>query len=318
MNKEPLLSVVVPVYNTEKYLCKCLDSIINQTYKNLEIVLVDDGSTDGSEVICDRYKEKDSRIVLIHQENGGESHARNIGLINSTGDVIAFVDCDDWLELDMYETMIHEMTTNNLDIIAVSWCKQFDGYHIDAKNNYDVSSDIFNREKFLEYIYRRDDFQGFAFMWDKLYSRKCLTNKNGNLLLFNENLKLGGDVLYLAESALNATRVKYLDQNLYHYYQRNDSGMHAPTSKKMMDWIESYRIVIELLNKNSIPNNIVDYAKRFMAYHASNAVEIAIKENDKSAKMFFQNIMRIYESVYSNLNFKHPERVERYKKLLTV
>lgn len=98
-----LISVIVPVYNVENYLCKCVDSIINQTYNNLEIILVDDGSTDGSASICDEYVLKDSRVKVIHKENGGVSSARNIGIAEASGEYICFVDSDDWLELDYFE-----------------------------------------------------------------------------------------------------------------------------------------------------------------------------------------------------------------------
>ena len=106
-NQPHLISVIVPVYNVEKYLRQCLDSIINQTYRNLEIILVDDGSTDSSGIICDEYAQIDARIKVIHKENGGLSSARNAGLdvCTSGGDFIAFVDSDDWLEPDMYERL---------------------------------------------------------------------------------------------------------------------------------------------------------------------------------------------------------------------
>lgn len=101
----PLVSVVVPVYNVASYLEQCLDSVVNQTYKNLEIILVDDGSTDGSGAICDRYAEKDSRIQVIHKENGGLSSARNVGLERITGEWALFVDSDDWIELNTLELL---------------------------------------------------------------------------------------------------------------------------------------------------------------------------------------------------------------------
>ena len=102
MNK-PLISIIIPVYNAEKYLKKCLDSVINQTYKNLEIILVDDGSTDKSPEICDKYAEKDSRIIVLHKENGGVSSSRNAGLDIFKGEYLSFVDSDDYVEPDYIE-----------------------------------------------------------------------------------------------------------------------------------------------------------------------------------------------------------------------
>ena len=109
MFRNSLISVIVPVYNVEKYLPQCLNSIINQTYENLEIIFINDGSTDNSGNICDEYAKRNSRIKAIHKENGGASSARNIGLDICKGDNIGFVDSDDWIELDMYESLYKYM-----------------------------------------------------------------------------------------------------------------------------------------------------------------------------------------------------------------
>ena len=99
---DDLISVIVPVYNVEEYLDRCIESIVNQTYKNLEILLIDDGSTDNSYNICDKWAKKDNRIKVVHKENGGVSSARNVGLDVATGDYIGFVDSDDYISIDMY------------------------------------------------------------------------------------------------------------------------------------------------------------------------------------------------------------------------
>ena len=118
--KREFISVIVPVYNVEYYLKQCLDSIVNQTYRNLEIILVDDGSTDSSGDICDEYAQIDARIKVIHKENGGVSSARNAALDLCTpgGDLVAFVDSDDWLELNMYETLLEQIYLYNADIAS--------------------------------------------------------------------------------------------------------------------------------------------------------------------------------------------------------
>jgi glycosyltransferase involved in cell wall biosynthesis len=117
MSLNPLLSVIVPVYNTKPYLAKCIDSILHQTYNNLEIILIDDGSTDGSGAVCDEYQQKDSRITVIHKPNGGQSDARNVGLKIMKGELIAFVDSDDWLKLDAYEKAIEVYLRTNAKIV---------------------------------------------------------------------------------------------------------------------------------------------------------------------------------------------------------
>ncbi|MBQ0108398.1 MAG: glycosyltransferase family 2 protein, partial [Phascolarctobacterium sp.] len=113
-----MLSVIVPVYKVEKYLPKCVDSIINQTYKDLEIILVDDGSPDNCPAICDEYAKKDSRIKVIHQENGGLCSARNTGIENAEGDFISFIDSDDWIEINMFEEALDYLHKHDLDVVC--------------------------------------------------------------------------------------------------------------------------------------------------------------------------------------------------------
>lgn len=116
MNK--LVTIIIPVYKVEKYLDDCLISIVNQTYKNLEIILVDDGSPDSCPSLCEQWAENDARIKVIHKKNGGLSSARNAGLKIATGDFIGFVDSDDWVELDMYAMMVKALEENDVDFVA--------------------------------------------------------------------------------------------------------------------------------------------------------------------------------------------------------
>ncbi len=115
------ISVIIPVYNTEKELPKCLKSICDQTYKDLEIICIDDGSTDGSSQVLDEFSMKDNRIKVVHQKNGGESNARNTGLKMASGEYIAFCDCDDWIDTDMYEILARELNCENIDMVGGSW-----------------------------------------------------------------------------------------------------------------------------------------------------------------------------------------------------
>lgn len=206
------ISVIVPVYNTKNELARCLKSIVNQTYSDLEIICIDDGSTDGSGQIIDEFAVQDKRIKAIHRINGGESSARNIGLKMSTGQYIAFCDCDDWLEPEMYEVLAEILEKENVDIAASSWYKDFSTHSHEIINELPVKEDVFGREDLLKYLYIRDSYRGFAYIWDKLYTREVLCDKKGNLIMFDEELQLGGDVLYLAEVALNAKRIKYIDK----------------------------------------------------------------------------------------------------------
>lgn len=310
------ISVIVPVYNTHNELPKCLESICEQTYKNLEIICIDDGSTDGSERIVDRFAALDRRVKVVHKINGGESSARNVGLKLAKGELIAFCDCDDWLDEDMYEVMVDAMESEKVDMVAASWYKETASSSSIIRNKLSVSNDVFGRDELLKYIYMRDSYQGFAYMWDKLYKRELLYDKQGYIRLFREELELGGDVIYLAEIALNVKRVKYLDRSFYHYNQRQESGSHIKDVKRRRDWLKAYEIVLKRFEEECVDSDVIDYVKRFMAYHSSNAAEIAFLQGDKTAQKEFQKIMELYEHEYIKLNGQYPERIQRYQELL--
>ena len=310
------ISVIIPVYNTEKELPKCLKSICDQTYKDLEIICIDDGSTDGSSQVLDEFSMKDNRIKVVHQKNGGESNARNTGLKMASGEYIAFCDCDDWIDTDMYEILARELNCENIDMVGGSWYKETDVYSQEIRNQLPVNSAAFTREELLKYLYKRDSYRGFAYMWNKLYKREILKDKFGKLLLFDEDLRLGGDVLYLAEAALNIKKGRYIDRAFYHYYQRSESGCHTKDVDKLQDWLKAYELVLQRFGEERIDDETIDYVKRFLAYHSSNVVEVAAEQGQEKAKKKFQGLMRKYEQEYVSLNMQYPERIKRYQELL--
>ena len=128
---DSLISVIVPIYNVEKYLERCVESIINQTYKNLEIILVDDGSPDNCPQMCDDYAKKDSRIKVVHKKNGGLSDARNAGMKVATGEYVSFIDSDDYISLDFYETLLETIVDNDSDIVECSVVKFYENGKFD-------------------------------------------------------------------------------------------------------------------------------------------------------------------------------------------
>lgn len=310
------ISVIVPVYNTIGELSRCLKSIVKQTYRSLEIICIDDGSTDGSEQIVDEFAEMDSRIKVVHKANGGESSARNVGLKIATGEYIAFCDCDDWLDEDMYENLAETLKNEKIDMVASSWYREKKGVCRKIRNELPVKASIFGRDELLKYLYKRDSYRGFAYMWNKLYKRELFYDEQGNLILFDESLQLGADVVCLAEIALNVKTAKYIDRAFYHYNQREQSGCHTKNLKKFRDWVRAYEIIIQRFEEEHIEREVIDYLKRFLVYHSSNAAEIAIAQELEKEKKEFQSLMRQYEEEYVTLNKRYPERIERYYNLL--
>lgn len=310
------VSVILPVYNTKVELPKCLESLMNQTYQEIEVICVDDGSTDGSEKIVDEFASAHKQIKVIHKPNAGESSARNIGLKLAEGEYIAFCDCDDWVEPDMYKTLVHELEDWNVDMVASAWFKDNSTDCQEIKNRLYVTKEVFGRAELLKYIYMRDSYRGFAYLWNKLFKRSTLENKQGKILLFDETLQLGGDVLYLAEAALKVKRAKYVEAAFYHYTQRESSGSHTKDTKKLMDSLKAYEAVINRFEEENIESETIRYVKRFLAYHGSNAMEIAVSRGQETDKEKFRKIMKKYEKEYIDLNRDYPERIQRYQNLL--
>ncbi len=216
---ESLVSIIVPVYKVEKYLSRCVDSLINQTYKNIEIILVDDGSPDNSPKICDEYASRDSRIRVIHKENAGVSEARNTGIDSAKGDYICFVDSDDYVREDMVERLISPANENNSDMVVAS------GYYkVYGDKIIELRSDCARGE--CERVVNKD----FSVFWggkishrsscSVLYSRDTIKD-----IRFDSNLKIAEDFLFVIQAMKKATKISCVDDCLYYYFVNDCSVM---------------------------------------------------------------------------------------------
>lgn len=214
-----LISIIVPVYNVEPYLNKCLDSIVNQTYKKLEIILIDDGSTDNSGLICDEYASKDNRIIVVHQKNKGLSAARNVGLNIAKGDYIAFVDSDDFIEKDMYFTMYNVMNKNYADVCVCNYIKNT---NFETKKIY---SEIFKiltskqaiKQLLLSYTKLRKKPTIEYAVWNKLYRKEIFEN-----VMFPVGKKYEDQFITLLILD-KIDKIVWIDADYYNYVQRKNS-----------------------------------------------------------------------------------------------
>lgn len=203
---EPLISVIVPVYNVEKYLPKCIRSVVDQTYKNLEIILVDDGSVDSSSTICDDLAKTDKRITVIHKKNGGLSSARNAGLNVCKGSYIGFVDSDDYIEPDMYESLMNTVGCNKRTIALTGIAVEDESgivLHQDNLNMLDES-----KEKYIESLLLH---KGDVAAWSKLFHKDIIGNTR-----FDES-KLNEDLLFIFEIEKNFDTLVFTNKIGYHY-----------------------------------------------------------------------------------------------------
>lgn len=228
------ISIIVPVYNVEKYLNRCVESILNQTMQDLELILVDDGSTDGSGAKCDAYK-KDGRVRVLHKENGGLSSARNAGIDIAKGAFLGFVDSDDYIEPDMYETMYQAIQEEKADICIC------DLDRFDEKGNY--SYDVSREKVKQEVVFAREALEMRLFQahggywsvaWNKLYRRELFEE-----IRYPEG-KLHEDEFVIHELLYRADRIVCLDRIFLHYFMRSESIMGNQTDIRHLDAVDAY------------------------------------------------------------------------------
>lgn len=234
-----LVSVILPIYNVELYLKECIESVIDQSYKNLEIILVDDGSTDQSPYICDEYVKIDSRIKVIHKENGGLSDARNVGIQASSGSYIALVDSDDLIAQSFIEELYRCCRNSNAMIAACAYCKFSSKDEISASNAQAITQVVSGRELIKQIYLGQAGKFGFV-AWNKLYSRKLFDNVQYPFGRIYE------DTFTTYKLFLYSNQIALLNKPLYFYRIRPESIMSARVSlKKVKDGVDADASVVK-------------------------------------------------------------------------
>jgi glycosyltransferase involved in cell wall biosynthesis len=220
------ISVVIPVYNVEKYIKECLDSVINQTYKNLQIILVDDGSTDNSGEICDEYASKDNRITVIHQENQGAGAAKNSGIELATGEYLSLIDSDDYIELNYYETLLSVMKNYNADVVQCLFYNVF--VNKSHKRNYNFPSPKNRKLRTKQFLFEMLYDWKYAVFWNKLFKTELLKN---NRFPFGRKID---DEFFTYKLICNAKSIVNINDSLYNYRMRNSSVMNEESKSRLI------------------------------------------------------------------------------------
>lgn len=262
-----MISVIVPIYNIEQFLPQCLDSICKQTYHNLEIILVNDGSTDGSYEICERYKNKDSRIVVIHKHNGGLVSARKAGIRAASGEYIAYVDGDDWIEPNMYERMYQTITEQNVDVVM---CGRYEDTGESSKPVFHgIVEGRYGKQELADRVYpnmivNESFFEWgiFPSVWDKLFRRGCVECFQMEV---DDAIVMGEDAACTYPCLLNADSIYILHECLYHYRQTTSSMV-----KQLRDYVmerEQFRILYYSVNSRfERDKGIFDLREQWLKY----------------------------------------------------
>ncbi|WP_190284763.1 glycosyltransferase [Bacillus sp. S3] len=252
-----LVSIIVPIYNVENYLSRCIDSLLNQTYKKVEVILINDGSIDNSGTICDKYAFEDSRIKVIHRENGGLSEARNTGILNATGDYILFVDSDDYIEPNSIEVLISHAIKYDLDVLEANAIIEYP-----QKIEKLVQTRISTTEIFtgLDYIVKRiNENYITAVACIKFCKLKFIKDNN---LLFAKN-RLHEDELWTPCLFLAAARVMFIDFEFYHYIIRENSITQSKNKK---------------MNIESMLNNCIELEKLYNSLDIEKSEKSVLKD----------------------------------------
>ncbi|MCM1087820.1 MAG: glycosyltransferase [Muribaculaceae bacterium] len=262
-----MISVIVPVYNAAQYLEQCVRSICTQTYKDIEIILVDDGSDDGSLEMCEIFQKQDARIKVIHKENGGPVSARKVGISHASGEYIAFVDADDWIEADMYERMYQKIVEQNVDIVLC-------GYYEDTGNTskkmlHRVSEGRYDKKALLQEIYPKMIVNHDFFEWgifpsecDKLFKRECIYPFQMDV---DERIVMGDDAACVYPCFLHAASIYVMHQYFYHYRQSLGSVVKRVKNPEIerMQFQALYRTV---MNKFAADKDIYDLQPQWKKY----------------------------------------------------
>ena len=318
-----LISLIIPCYNTSSTIGKCLHTVINQSYQNLEIIIINDGSTDKTSEIIKEFQEKDLRIIIINQENSGVSKARNEGINLATGDYICFVDSDDWVEEDYCSILYQSIVENKADIsIAEAFYEDENGNQIDNHQLTHSSISVYNNQTALQLLLEDKVIQSHP--WAKLYKSQLLKN-----ITFPENLEAFEDYYTMFKVFNNAEKVVKNNKPVYHYVQFENSLSHNLTPKRAYHFflalMEAYTFLnshhIDKSFKKSIVKNILKKAfmvlKRIIR-NTNSAEMIAEKECIRNSLSAFlpYSLFQIGLEKYLYLRFfiNYPDQYSRFIK----
>lgn len=293
--QKPLISVIVPIYKAEQYLDKCVQSIVDQTYRNLEILLVDDGSPDSCPMLCDSWASKDSRIKVIHKKNEGQEVARNIGLDSATGSFIAFVDSDDWIASDMYEYLYSNLVNANADISACQATLVYpDGKY---RHTQEFSPRLRQGDAAHALILVSTDVMGHV-VWDKLYKAELFTK------IRFPDVPRDGDMFVTYRILDNINQFVFAPQPKYYYRQHDDSLAHSDKPVVAL-YVDACREMVALVQRKypeTVPYAYLDFITHCV-WAFEQIARIGMPDRlQPTMKLYRQEISRNYKYVCNNVD----------------
>ena len=310
LKQKEKISIVIPVFNMSQYVRRCLDSVLNQTYENLEIICVDDGSTDGSGIILDDYAAKDSRVYVIHNEKAGVVKARNSALDHLSGDFVGFVDADDYVKKDYIEKLKTGFVDEDVDMVTCGFSYAYDDRVEIIENKDVVPENPVDAKTFIKYMYERDVYRGVSgYLWTRLIRSSLL--EKGTKLRFNIKYETTDDILFVANLVCRSNKVRYINDPLYYYYQREGSIVHNDERNlKTLVWLRTWVEVLKLYSEKGVDPDNINLVKRMLVYRGGKLLEIARENNDNNSKKQIVSIITPYIDIYIKTNIDYPERIK--------
>ena len=286
------LSVIVPIYNVEKYLSKCLDSIISQTYEKLEIILINDGSTDRCGEICKNYALKDSRVKYIYKQNGGLASARNAGLDIASGDYISFVDSDDWIDTDMYETLIYHLETTDSDIAVCGIKEVFPDATRFKSNTGNIS--FFNITEAIESLVSPNNIVRFE-VWNKVFKKDIIGESR-----FKDK-QIYEDVFFDRKVFFRVNKMVFIDKPFYNYLKVRDGNTNSFFKENRLQIFNELEDFIDELKERNMP----DLVKKFEYFLIDTAISFYYDAFRLNAENLLKKKLLNYFERYFTLNLSN-------------
>lgn len=288
------ISIIVPIYNVEAYLSKCIDSILKQTYKNLQILLIDDGSTDTSGRICDDYAKQDERIEVLHTLNKGPVAARKLGLSCSTGDYVGFVDSDDFIEPNMYEVLLKNLHESGADFVHTGYIEENNEHSkeiLGFQNAvYDLKS-LEDRVDFLvQYVLRAEKERCMSYsMWSKLYKRELICE---SYFCLQDDQLYGEDLCSLCLCILQSKRISMSKCALYHYIVRNQSLSHLQNAEFEVKEIDLCARLINTIQKYDISTyfKLKEHLSFFIKNKLMNMIDVVTEKTFALPRFYYKDV----------------------------
>ena len=306
------VSIIVPAYNTERYINKCIESLMAQSYGELEIILINDGSNDKTLSICEKFKIEDKRIHIIDKPNTGVSDCRNIGIRQATGEYIVFVDSDDYVSSDYIRTMVSAIKKEDVQMACIEYFLTNEDGSKEAEHESMLKRNEcieLRPDEAVNLLNENKSFQGY--LWNKMFLKEILIKNN---IFFDTRIKIWEDMLFCLKYLLNVNCVYYMNIPLYHYVQRSSSAMGSVTNWEgnthEIALAEMWKLI-----KNK-PGAFHDYIRDYYANDLAGRLgkgELREEANIKEA-------IKIVQSLDANLTIKHKLKIDvlRHKRLITL